>query len=152
GTQAAFIQSTGSISQTVSLTAGSYTISFQAAQRSCCVPPYAQPIKVSVDGTQIGALISPSSTSFSAFSVPFSVSGTGLHTITLAGTDGTDKTTFIDNVMLVASTSTATSTTLASSANPSVVGANVTFTATVTGSNPTGTVNFTDGGSSISGC
>jgi hypothetical protein len=46
----------------------------------------------------------------------------------------------------------ATTTTLASSQNPSTVGASVTFTATVTGSAPTGTVNFTNGGSSISGC
>ena len=39
GTQAAFVQGTSSIAQTVSLNAGSYTISFQAAQRSCCVAP-----------------------------------------------------------------------------------------------------------------
>ena len=47
---------------------------------------------------------------------------------------------------------TATTTTLATSGSPSVVGANVTFTATVTGTNPTGSVDFTDGGASISGC
>ena len=39
----------------------------------------------------------------------------------------------------------ATSTTLASSANPSGYGSAVTFTATVTGSSPTGTVTFIDG-------
>ena len=43
-------------------------------------------------------------------------------------------------------------TALSSSANPSLVGASVTFTAKVTGTNPTGSVNFTDGGSTISGC
>ncbi len=46
----------------------------------------------------------------------------------------------------------ASATTLASSLNPSTVGASVTFTATVTGSNPTGSVNFTDGGNSIAAC
>src|SRR5215471_2803264 len=46
----------------------------------------------------------------------------------------------------------ATTTSLTSSANPSNVGASVTFTATVTGTSPTGTVNFKDGASSISGC
>jgi kumamolisin len=46
----------------------------------------------------------------------------------------------------------ATTTTLASSVNPSMLGANVTFTATVTGSAPTGGVNFQDNGTSISGC
>ncbi len=46
----------------------------------------------------------------------------------------------------------ATTTTLSSSPNPSVRRRNVTFTASVTGNNPTGTVNFSDGGTSISGC
>ena len=48
--------------------------------------------------------------------------------------------------------SAANGTTLASSSNPATVGASVTFTATVTGSNPTGSVKFTDGGNPISGC
>jgi Bacterial Ig-like domain (group 3) len=45
-----------------------------------------------------------------------------------------------------------TTTTITSSLNPSTVGASVTFTANVTGTNPTGNVNFTSDGSSISGC
>jgi Big-like domain-containing protein/putative pyrroloquinoline-quinone binding quinoprotein len=45
-----------------------------------------------------------------------------------------------------------TTTTLASSANPAQTGANVTFTATVAGNAPTGSVAFTDGGNSIGGC
>ena len=44
------------------------------------------------------------------------------------------------------------STALSSSANPSLVGASVTFTATVNGAAPTGTVAFKDGGNAISGC
>jgi hypothetical protein len=44
------------------------------------------------------------------------------------------------------------STTLGSSLNPSTVGSSVTFTATVTGTNPTGNVAFTDGGNALSGC
>jgi hypothetical protein len=47
---------------------------------------------------------------------------------------------------------TATTTSLASSANPSSVGASVTFTATITGTVPTGTVAFTDGGMAIANC
>lgn len=48
----------------------------------------------------------------------------------------------------------ATSTAVTSSVNPSTLGQSVTFTATVTGAGgtPTGTVNFKDGGTSISGC
>jgi Bacterial Ig-like domain (group 3) len=45
-----------------------------------------------------------------------------------------------------------TTTALFSSANPSTVGTGVTFTASVTGNAPTGTLNFTDGGTTISGC
>jgi subtilisin family serine protease len=41
---------------------------------------------------------------------------------------------------------------LVSSLNPAFVGTSVTFTATVTGASPSGTVNFTDGGNSITGC
>ena len=47
---------------------------------------------------------------------------------------------------------TPTTTTLTSSANPSTAGTSVTFTATVTGTAPTGTVAFTDGGTTITGC
>jgi hypothetical protein len=98
GTQTAFIQGTSTITQTLSLNAGSYTLSFQAARRSCCVAPYVQPIKVTIDGTQIGSLVSPASTSFTVFSIPFSVATTGAHTLTFTGTDPNDKTTFIDSV------------------------------------------------------
>ena len=45
-----------------------------------------------------------------------------------------------------------TSTALISSPNPSLPAANVTFTATVNGVGPTGTVNFKDGATTITGC
>jgi hypothetical protein len=47
---------------------------------------------------------------------------------------------------------TPTTTTLSSSLNPANPGDSVTFTAAVSGSGPTGTIDFTDGGSSISAC
>ncbi len=50
------------------------------------------------------------------------------------------------------STLPATTTTLASSLNPSTVGTPVTLTATVTGSSPTGSVSLADGGSALTGC
>jgi len=46
----------------------------------------------------------------------------------------------------------ASTTTLASSANPAAPGTTVKFTATVTGSSPTGTVGFTSDGTTIPGC
>ena len=48
--------------------------------------------------------------------------------------------------------SSASGTVLTSSGNPVNQGTTVTFTATVTGSAPTGNVNFTDGGTSIASC
>ncbi len=45
-----------------------------------------------------------------------------------------------------------TTTTLSSSVNPALAGTVVTLTATVTGSNPTGSVNFSDGATSLAGC
>jgi len=49
-------------------------------------------------------------------------------------------------------TSAATATTLGTSINPSSVGASIVFTATISGTGPTGTVNFRDGSNSIPGC
>ncbi len=77
GNQTAFIQGTGSISQTLSLNAGGYTLSFQAARRACCVLPFVQPIQVSVDGVAAGGLVSPASTSFGGVSIPISIATTG---------------------------------------------------------------------------
>jgi hypothetical protein len=59
-----------------------------------------QPIRVTLDGAQIGSLISPSSTSFTLFTIPFSVVTAGAHTISFSGTDPSDKTTFIDAVTI----------------------------------------------------
>src|SRR5205823_4112617 len=56
-------------------------------------------------------------------------------------------------VLPTGSTSKATTTTgIATSLTPSTVGSSVTFTATVSGSAPSGSVNFLDGATSISGC
>ena len=150
GTQTAFFQGTGSMSQALTLSAGSYTLSFQAAQRWCCVAPYVQPVRVSLDGSQIG-LVSPASTSFGLISISFSVAATGAHTLSFSGTDASDKTTFIDNVSLT-SAGVASTTILASSANPVNAGAMLTFTATVNGLSPSGTVAFMSDGSTIAGC
>ena len=96
GKQTAFIQTTGTVRQTLNLNAGSHTLSFQAAQGS----PHAQPIKVTMDGIRIGSLVSPTSTSFTAFTIPFSVATSGARTLAFTGTDPANKTTFIDAVTL----------------------------------------------------
>ena len=55
-------------------------------------------------------------------------------------------------IVYALATGAPSTTTLASSQNPASFGTNISFTATVTGSAPTGTVAFTDGGGTLSGC
>jgi hypothetical protein len=102
GTQTAFIQNQGSISQTINVvTAGPYNILFVAAQRACCgAPPYSQQIKVMVDGVEIGRALPSSTTSYSNHTFPY-VFSAGIHTITFAGTVSSgDNTAFIDAVQI----------------------------------------------------
>ena len=101
GAQTAWIGYAGSsISQALNINAGSHTLSFNAARRNCCVSPYIQPIKVTLDGAQIGSLISPSTSSFTTFSIAFTVATSGTHTLSFSGTSSDNNTTFIDAVVI----------------------------------------------------
>ena len=106
----AFIQ-TGSISQSVYLVPGNYTVSFQAANRS----GYSiNPIQVSINGQNLGAPINPNSTSWTQYSTQsatYSVTTTGFYNLVLAGTNagtGTNQgNVFVDDVLLTWSPSAA---------------------------------------------
>src|SRR5262249_15626981 len=76
----------------------------------------------------------------------------GTHSITAAYAGNASNNPSTSSAVSQVVNKAASSSTLSSSANPATLGANVTFTATVTGTSPTGTVNFKDGASSISGC
>ena len=78
----------------------------------------------------------------------------GTHSVSAAYSGNASNLASTSSVLsqVVNSGAVATSTTVATSLTPSIVGASVTFTATVTGSAPTGTVNFKDGATSIAGC
>ena len=103
GTQTAFLQAYssvgGSISQSVALSAGSYAIQFDAAQRG----GETQPLAVSVDGTQIGNAITPASSSFAQYTTAGFTVSAGVHTITFSTTDNIDgdRSSFLDNVSIV---------------------------------------------------
>ncbi len=58
----------------------------------------------------------------------------------------------LDAGAAVAASVASGTTTVQSSQNPSLLGTSVTFTATVVGNAPTGTVNFKDGGTTFGGC
>jgi hypothetical protein len=100
GTQVGFLQQTGSFSQTVAgLAAGTYQLSFQAAQRANSQSSR-QDFRVLVDGVAVGTF-TPSGTSYSSLTATFTVAA-GSHTITFQGLDSAagDNTAFIDNVRL----------------------------------------------------
>jgi hypothetical protein len=100
GTQVAFLQGTGSFSQSATFTAGTYTLNFMAAQRGN-FQASSQTFQVLVDGVVIGTF-TPGSTTYTGFSASFTVTA-GNHTITFVGTNpnGGDNTAFIDQVQIL---------------------------------------------------
>lgn len=105
GAQVAFLQGIsgkqlGNVGQQISVaTAGSYQVSFSAAQRA----GYGvQPISVSVDGSAV-ATLTPSSTAFATYATPTFNLSAGLHNIVFSATvigSGKDADSFIDAVNL----------------------------------------------------
>jgi len=100
GIQAAFLQGAssklGTMAQSVTFPAGTYTITFYGAQRASQI----QPIRISVGSTVVGAY-TPASDNFSRITTaPFTVAA-GTYTVTFAATNATsDLTTFIDMVTI----------------------------------------------------
>ena len=101
GSQVAFIQMTGSASQVVTLPAGVYSISLDAAQRA--IGPSNQAVEVLVDGTVVST-ITPSSINYALYTTTTFTVTTGTHTIEILGLDphGGDNTALIDLVSIVA--------------------------------------------------
>ena len=101
GSQVAFLQETGTISQVVNFAAaGSYQISVSAAQRGNFGTSNEE-VQVLVDGTVVGT-ITPASTSYATYTTAsFNVTA-GSHTITFVGVDptGKDYTAFLDQVSI----------------------------------------------------
>jgi hypothetical protein len=100
GTQVGFLQETGSMSQTVYLDAGTYQLSFLAAQGTANLTNYEE-IEVLVDGAQYGTIEPVNTTYATCQSSTFAVAA-GAHTIELLGADplGGDSTAFIDQVSI----------------------------------------------------
>jgi len=106
GTQTAFLQGyaagsagPGSISQSVTFpAAGNYALTFQAARRGGQV----QPLRFSVDGVQVGNLLTPAGSNFGLLtSATFNIGIAGPHTLTLSATDSSgDLTALVDQLAL----------------------------------------------------
>lgn len=101
GVQTAFLQGAGTfgnIVQTINfVSAGTYRLTFQAARRAGQI----QPLRVRIDGTQVGSLLTPASNAFALLtSSDFTVT-VGNHTVMLEATDSSgDKSTFVDDVAI----------------------------------------------------
>ena len=99
GAQVAFLQGTGSFSQSVSnWAAGSYVLTFNAAQRGNSGISR-QDFRVLVDGVVVGSF-TPSGTSYQSFSTPVFNLTAGSHTITFQGLNsaGGDNTALVDGI------------------------------------------------------
>jgi hypothetical protein len=102
GSQVAFLQGTGSISQTVAnLAAGTYRLTFQAAQRGN-FQASRQDFRVLVDGAVVGTF-TPAGTGYAGLTTAAFTVAAGAHTVTFQGLDsaGGDNTAFIDNIRLI---------------------------------------------------
>ena len=101
GSQVAFLQGTGSFSQTVAgWAAGSYVITFDAAQRGN-FQASRQNFKVLVDGAVVGTF-TPSGTAYQGYITAAFTVAAGSHTIAFQGLDtaGGDNSAFVDSVTL----------------------------------------------------
>jgi hypothetical protein len=102
GTQAAFLQRQGSISQMVSLAVGTYTLSFLAAQR----PGDDQTFQVLVDGIVVDSF-QPVGTSYESYTTASFTVTAGSHKIEFLGTNSNspdnsaDTTAFLDGVRIL---------------------------------------------------
>ena len=98
GNQVAFIQSGGSISQSIDLAAGTYAVSFEAAQRSGS----RQQFQVLVDGALVSK-ITPKRTTYTLYVTAAFTVTSGPHAITFQGLhrDGEDNTAFVDQVLIL---------------------------------------------------
>ena len=97
GAQVAFLQRTGSFSQSVAgWAAGSYVLTFDAAQRGNSGTSR-QDFRVLVDGVAVGTF-TPSGTSYQSFTTAAFTVAAGAHTIAFQGLNsaGGDNTAFID--------------------------------------------------------
>jgi hypothetical protein len=102
GSQVAFLQLTGSFSQAVTLAAGSYVVSFSAAQRAT-FQSSSQTFQVRVDGVSVGSFTPSGSTYATLTTSSFTVTA-GVHTIAFVGLNpnGGDNTALVDQVVVSA--------------------------------------------------
>jgi Protein of unknown function (DUF642) len=102
GAEVAFLQQDASVSQSASLPAGTYAVTFNAAQRGN-VPQTAQTFQVLVDGNVVGTFNTLAGTAYTPLTTSTFKVSDGSHTLTFHSTNlnGGDSSVFIDQVALV---------------------------------------------------
>src|SRR5205823_665569 len=98
GSQVAFLQGTGGMSQSVTFAAGTYAIGFAAAQRGNA--PALQTFQVLVDGKVVGTFNNFGGANYGVLATSTFTVTAGAHTVAFRGTNllGGDNTIFIDQV------------------------------------------------------
>jgi len=103
GAQVAFLQATGTISQSISgfQASANYVITFSAIQRTNCCNTTGQDIGVYIDSTLVGTF-HPGNTAYVEYSTTPFTTTTGAHTVKFAGLNGAagGETAFIDKVRI----------------------------------------------------
>jgi alpha-L-rhamnosidase len=105
GSQVAFLQKSGTISQTLTgfVPGGVYTITFAAANRATSGFNAKASFNVAIEGTS-AASFSNLPTSYADYTATFTASGTS-QSLSFIGTSGSDATVFLDNVRVAGATS-----------------------------------------------
>lgn len=117
GIQVAFLQgNTGWLAQTITVAAGLYQVTFQAAQRPI-VNTRPQTVDVRIDDVSLGA-ITPPGTSFTGHMTASATLTAGTHTLMLGGLVSGDNTLFIDAVEVTAVSPPSSGTSFMSQAFP----------------------------------
>jgi len=109
GTQVGFVQSHGSLSQSVAgWAAGTYVVTFQAAQRDNFTTSI-EDFQVTVDGAVV-ATIDPSSAFYASYTTGAFTVAAGTHTVAFVGLDtaGGDNTALLDSVAVAPAAGAAT--------------------------------------------
>jgi hypothetical protein len=103
GNQVAFLQDTGSVSQSVTFAGGTCVVTLSAAQRGSYQASF-QTIRVLVDGNTVGT-ITPAGSTYQTYSTASFGLTAGSHTLAFVGVNpnGGDNTALIDQVQVMAS-------------------------------------------------
>jgi len=102
GNQCASLQSTGTMSQTLNLGTGNYTLTFYAAGRNCCQGTFNNLVNIQLNGTTFYTVQPPIGT-WTSYSTTFKVTTAGNNTLTFQGTATDDQSSAFQDISIAVS-------------------------------------------------